>query len=419
MSFFGAVRNSRPLFILFFIGTLNYLDRVLLSILQIPIKEELSLSDTQLGLLLGAAFGLVYTTVGLPVGRLADRTSRSKVLAFAVMVWCGLTALCGMVVGFWSLLLCRMGVAVGEAACAPISQSLLTDLYPPQKRATAVSYWAFSLPIGMMLGYAVSGYLATTIGWRMAFVVVGLVGFLGGPIAWLYLKDPPRGAHDELPPDAMPPLLQTLHLMWNCKTYRFLGLGLMLNIFTYHGALAWLPQFYARNFGLSMEYVGVAMAVMFGALTGVGILLGGIISDRLSRRDSRWAIWFPAAGIAIFAIGMLLQYNLHDVRWALAAGGVAAFFSQMSFAPGVAISQTLMPPAVRTFTGAFWTFLQNALTMTLAPLLVGLLSDGTALGLSASLSITVLGSLLSLPCLLIAARHVGHEYPRALGLASA
>ncbi|MBJ7413664.1 MAG: MFS transporter, partial [Phenylobacterium sp.] len=174
--------------------TFNFLDRQILGILAGPIKAELGLSDSQLGLMGGLAFALFYTGLGVPIAALADRWSRTWIMTGALTLWSGFTALCGLATGFWQLFLCRMGVGIGEAGGVAPAYSLISDYFPKEQRARALAAYSFGIPIGSALGILFGGLIAHAVDWRAAFIAVGIAGVALAPIFRLIVKEPPREA---------------------------------------------------------------------------------------------------------------------------------------------------------------------------------------------------------------------------------
>lgn len=414
-------KSWRALAILFVVGIFNYLDRTLLGILQIPIQKELGLSDTQLGLLLGVSFAVIYTTFGLPIGRLADRTSRRKVLSFCLFIWTGLTALTGLATNFLTLLLCRMGVAFGEASCAPITHSLISDYFPKKRRATAVALWAVSLPIGVILGFLLGGWLSSALGWRRAFIDVGLVGMVLVPIVFFLLHDPKRGAFEAKGSDDenMPPLKAILRLLWETKSYRYILIAASLHLFSLHAVQIWVPQFYARVFKMPLEEVGMTMALIAGGGGLIGMFVGGYLVDRLSLKDQRWYVWLPALSGALLLPISLVQYWTTSLPISIATGLVAGALFQLFFAPMIAVTQSLMPSRIRTFTGAFYVFFVNIFSMSLGPLFTGILSDAfgadpavSSDSLRLSLTLVQIGCLMAIGVFVIAGKTLRQDLAR-------
>ncbi|WGM45920.1 Hexuronate transporter [Brevundimonas sp. NIBR10] len=394
--------------LLFAIGVFNYLDRTIISILQIPMKAELGFTDTQLGLLLGASFGLVYTTFGLPIGRLADRTSRKGVLGVCLLVWTGLTAVTGFATSYAALLVCRMGVAIGEAGCAPISHSLISDLFPRERRAGAVALWAMSLPLGILLGFLLGGWLSHALGWRHAFLWVGLAGMLLVPVTFLILREPIRGALDGARAHAvLPPLRDVLKLMWACRSYRLILVAAALHLFSFYATSIWFPQFYARVHHMPIREVGGVMALIGGVGGLIGMASAGYLSDRLGKTDARWYLRLPAIAEALLIPLTLVQLFTPNLGLSVAVGVVNGALVQMYFAPMIATTQSLMPARVRTFTGAFYVFFANVFSMSLGPVFVGVISDrlgGGPQALSIAIALALVASAAAIVVFLTAAR---------------
>jgi predicted MFS family arabinose efflux permease len=409
--------------LLFVVSVFNFLDRTLIGILQIPLKAELHLTDTQLGLLIGAAFGLVYTLFGLPLGSLADRTSRKWVLVVALTVWTTLTGLSGLAGSFAVLIICRMGVAFGEAACAPISHSLISDLFPPHRRGSGVAIWAMGVPFGTVLGFLAGGFLNETLGWRHSFMFVGAAGLLLVPLLVFGLKDPVRGAFDANPVAAQPPpLREMLRTIARNRTYCVILVAAALHLLTSHSTGAWSPQLYARVLHVPVREVGAIMALLAGVGGLVSMSLGGFLGDRLARRDLRWQLWLAALTIAIGVPFALAQYWAPSVAGSVTFGLLHAFVAGAWFAPMIALTQSLMPARIRTFTGAVYVSVVNVISMTLGPVITGRISDVLSAqadigdqALRYALTAIQLGSLLSIGFFLLAARSVREDLALGAG----
>ncbi len=362
--------------VLILIGLFNYIDRQSLAILQIPIKRELGLSDTQLGALTGLAFAFLYTLMGLPLARLADRGNRTLLITFALGLWSLMTAASGLAVGMISLVITRMGVAFGEAACAPTSHSLISDYFPREQRATAIALWMLTFPIGTMLGFVAGGWLTSAFGWRHAFALLGLCGLALVPLVLLTVREPQRGAMDQAPMTG-PQLSWTaaLRTLWSLRAFRHAALGGALVDFTLYATLNWNAPFYNRVFGLSMHEIGAHMALLSGVGGGLGVYLGGALTDRLGRRDARWYMWVPAIAALAAVPMMLIQYFTAVPRVSLLAGFLPALFLSSFLAPLVATGQSLVPASLRAFTSAMLALVVNIVGLGLGPLLTGALSD--------------------------------------------
>jgi MFS family permease len=364
--------------VLILVALFNYIDRQSLAILQIPIKHELGLSDTQLGALTGLSFALLYSTLALPIARLADRSRRVWLIAAALGVWSLMTGATGWAVGMMTLTLCRMGVALGEAGCVPATHSLISDLFPPQRRATAIATWTLSFPLGTMLGFAAGGWLSSAFGWRRAFMVLGAAGLCLIPLL-LTVREPRRGATDTHPTvgvaAARPSLRAALNMLWSLRAFRHATLAGALLDFTLYATLNWNAPFYNRSFGLTAAELGPQLALLSGLGSGLGVYFGGLIADRLARRDKRWYMWVPAFA-AIGAVPfMCAQYFAPSWHGSLLLGYVPAILLSSFLAPLVATAQSLVPATLRAFTSAVLVLVVNIIGLGLGPLVTGLLSD--------------------------------------------
>jgi predicted MFS family arabinose efflux permease len=225
------------LILLVVVYVFNFIDRSILGILVQPIKEDLQVSDTAMGFLGGIAFAVFYTFLGIPIARMADRGSRVNVLTVSLVLWSGATALCGLAQNFFHLLVARIGVAVGEAGGSPPSHSMISDMFPPEKRATALAIYALGIPIGTMLGNLGGGWINEAFDWRTAFVVVGLPGVLLAIVLRLTLREPPRGAAEgvEIAAGEAPPVAEVFRYLWSRRSFRFLTLGGALHAFVGYG----------------------------------------------------------------------------------------------------------------------------------------------------------------------------------------
>jgi predicted MFS family arabinose efflux permease len=356
----------------------NYVDRQILSILLQPIKVSFGLSDTQLGFLSGISFAIFYATLGIPIAMWADRGNRRNIITFATSVFSVMTALCGFAQSFVQLALARIGVGIGEAGSSPPTHSIVADLYPPRERATAMAIFALGVNIGILIGFLVGGWMNEYFGWRAAFMVVGVPGLLLATLVRLTVREPPRGESEGRVHEAQsgaPPLGDCLRLFWRCRSLRHIALGAALNAFVGYGAVAWVPAFLIRSFGMRTGDVGTALALIIGIAGGIGTFLGGYFADRLARRDVRWNVWLVAAcvgGGAPFAFGV---YLAPSASWALLAFVVPAAVGALFLGPSLAMVQGLVPLRMRTVASAVLLFVINIIGLGLGPQMIGIVSD--------------------------------------------
>jgi MFS family permease len=354
----------------------NFIDRSIVNILLEPIKREFQPSDTALGFLSGVAFAIFYATLGIPIARWADRGVRRDIIALALFLWSGMTALCGLARTFPQLVLARVGVGVGEAGCSPPAHSILSDYYPPEKRGTAFAIYALGIPIGTAFGYLTGGWMAETLGWRSAFLLVGLPGLVLALVVRLTLREPPRG-HAEARRDAgpAPEPLAVMRVMWRLGTFRHLAAAATLHAFVGYGVAAWNAAFLIRSHGMSVGEVGTWLALIGIVAGGLGTFLGGYLSDKLAPRDVRWSLWVPGVSTLIAVPFAVAFYLWPDVGVALAFAGIPVFFGAMYLGPTFALTQALAPLRMRAVASAFLLFLLNLIGLGLGPQGVGIASD--------------------------------------------
>jgi predicted MFS family arabinose efflux permease len=368
--------------LLFAVYTINLLDRQILSVLLEPIKAELGLSDSALGLLSGIAFALFYSTFGIPIAAWADRGSRRNVIALGLLVWSSATAVCGSARSFPQLFAARMCVGVGEAAGTPPAHSLLSDCFPPRWRARALAIYSMGGNVGIGLGYLAGGVLGDALGWRRTFLVVGLPGIALALLVRFTLREPRRGTiegrTDAAPP---PPLLESLCHLLSLRAYRHICAATALYNVASYAYLAWIPTFLRRIHEMSGTELGVLYGPMLGIAGAIGSLAAGWLADWGARRDLRWLTWVPAlAGLGAlpFLIGFLW---VDDARLAFLAYVPAATLTGMWTGPTYAAVQGLAPLRMRATASALLLFLLNFFGMGLGPWLVGSLNDRLELAL--------------------------------------
>jgi MFS family permease len=355
----------------------NFVDRQVLAILLQSIKRDLQLSDLQLGLLSGTAFGLFYATLGIPIARLADRFSRKGVIAVCVAIWSGMTALCGTASGFATLLLYRVGVGVGEAGGSPPAHSLISDYYPPEKRATALGIFSLGVPLGILVGFLAGGWLDQALGWRRAFVVVGLPGLAVAALVALTLREPRRGLSEGLASDSAnaPTAGQVIGFLWRLRSFRHVSMGSALYAFVGYSVTNWAPSFLARSHDMQQGDIGTVLALIIGIGGGAGIYLGGVLADRLSVGNPLGRVRVPAvAQLLSFPFGLVI-YTTDDTTLALVLFTIPAFLGLMYQGPAFAVTQSLATPKMRATASAVLLFVINIIGLAVGPAVTGALSD--------------------------------------------
>ncbi len=372
----GAGASRYALIMLTIAYAFNFIDRQILVILQEPIKADMGLSDAQLGLLSGFSFALVYITAGIPIAYWADRGNRRNIVALAVTVWSGMTALSGFAQNYSQLLLARIGVGIGEAGGSPPAHAMISDYYPPEKRATALSIYSTGVHIGVLIGFLAGGFISQTLGWRAAFMAVGLPGVIFATIFFFTVKEPERGRWESsAQAQYKPTLVETFRVLAQYRSFWYLAAGAGLTAFAGYGNGNFTPSFLMRSHGLEVANVGILLAIFGGGGGVLGTLLGGYFADRFGETDKRWYFWVPAiaGGIAFpLSIPYLLLGNTTIV---IGLMFIVTILINTYLGPCLAISHSLVPPAMRALTSAILFFVLNLIGLGMGPLTAGILSD--------------------------------------------
>lgn len=350
--------------------TVNFIDRQILAILLSPISVELDLKDVHLGLLSGTAFGIFYATMGIPIGRLADRYPRRTIMSVCVALWSAMTALSGAARGFASLMACRIGVGIGEAGCSPPAISLISDYVRPERRAGAMSLYSMGVPVGIVIGFLAGGYLREEVGWRMAFVIVGLPGLLVAALLLFTVREPVRVVRPQLPPVA-----EVFAFLWHRRSFRWLSLASGLYAFAAYSGSFMLALFLERSHGLSAIEQGKAAALIMAGGAGIGTFAGGFIADAWARRDRRAYALVPMITMAIAVPGSVAAYLCESTPLAIFLLMIPGLCGQMYQAPAFAASQFLAPAAMRVTAAAVLFFVINIIGLMCGPAATGWLSD--------------------------------------------
>jgi predicted MFS family arabinose efflux permease len=375
----GATSISRArgvLAVLVLVYAVNFVDRNILSVLLQPIKEELSASDTEMGLLTGFAFALFYTFAGIPIARLADRGSRRTIMAVGIAAWSALTAASGLARSFAELALARIGVGIGEASATPAAHSLISDYFPPERRTRALAIFNTGSSAGILFGLMLGGWLEEALGWRAALGAIGLPGLGVALLVWLAVPEPARGLSERRSDSGEAPgLWQTLRFLLSQRSYAHVAFAAALYACTGYGLLAWAPTFLVRVHGLGYAEVGWKLGIIIGVSSAVGVLIAGVLCDRLASRDVRWlvripalAAWIGAPFYAVFALSPAT--NLALLAY-VPVNLLAAVFAP----PSYAIAQGLAQLRMRALASAIMLFVINLIGLGLGPTLVGALSD--------------------------------------------
>ena len=356
---------------LLIVYTFNFLDRLVMSILATPIKAELHLTDTQLGMLGGLAFAILYSTLAIPFAWFADRTARSWVISASLLVWSGFTALCGMTASFGALFLCRLGVGVGEAGGVAPSYALISDIFPKHQRARALAIYSLGIPLGAGLGVLFGGAVAAAVDWRTAFIAVGLAGVVFMPIFALTVREPERAAAAQ----TRVRFLDVAAMLVTKPGFWLLAFGAAFSSMIGYGLAFWLPSLLQRSFGLSL----LSASHFYGALLLIGgipgILLGGWAADRAGLSGKTGYARIPGiaflVAVPLFAAGIMS----HSPALAFVFFLVPQALSYMWLAPVLTAVQHLVPAPVRATASACFLLINNLIGLGLGALAIGKLSD--------------------------------------------
>jgi predicted MFS family arabinose efflux permease len=362
--------------VLLIVSAFNFADRAILSVLAQPIKEDLKLTDTELGILQGLGFAIFYSVLGIPLGWLAERVSRKGLIAACVAAWSLMTAACGLATNFMTLLAGRIGVGIGEAGFLPTQSSLLADHFKADRRGSVLSIVMLGSPFGFLIGQSVGGWVASEWTWRAAFYALGIPGLLAALLVWLTLREPPRGlAEGHIVRTQPPPIRMAIAHLWSLRSFRHLLVAFTVAGIAMNSVAQFVLPFYLRGFGLPIAVVGAVFGVVAFTSNGIGMLAGGFGFDRLSRRDLRWPLWGPAAAVVIAAPLYLGAFSSAHPWVSMGFIWFANLALITHYAPTLATMQNLVGPGMRAFTIALVFLVLGLVSTGLGPTVLGIASD--------------------------------------------
>ena len=370
-----AVRHY-TLGILVVVYTFNFIDRQILSILMESIKLDLGLSDQALGFLAGFAFAAFYAVLGMPIALWADRGNRRNLITLALAIWSVMTALSGLAQNFTQLALARIGVGIGEAGCSPPAHSLISDYYPPEQRATALGIYSIGIPLGVMFGLFVGGWINEVYGWRYAFFVVGVPGLLLAALVRLTLQEPPRGLSENRSAEDIPPaFFETVKFLLRRPAFSHIAFGGALAAFVGYGVISWFPSFLIRSHAMKTTEIGLWFGLIMGIPGGAGIFLGGYLADKFGATDPRWYLWTAAVASLVALPFGFATYLLSNPYWALAVFSIPILLSNFWQATVFAQTQSLVQLRMRGVASAILLFIINIIGLGAGPWMIGIVSD--------------------------------------------
>jgi predicted MFS family arabinose efflux permease len=362
--------------ILTIVYSINFIDRQLLSILQESIKADLLLSDAQLGLLTGFAFAVFYTFAGLPIASLADRSNRKNIVAISLTIWSGMTAISGLAQNYWQLLAARVGVGIGEAGGSPPSHSMISDIFPPEKRASAIGFYSTGISIGILFGFLFGGWLNEFFGWRVAFFVVGIPGVLLALVLYLTVPEPIRGlAENRASSDDNPSMLSVFKLLLSRRSFLFMALGAAMNAFAGYSTANWVASFMIRTHEMPTGELGTWLALIIGVGGAIGVFGSGVMADKMGKTDKRWYMWVAVCACAISVPFQIATFLVDGPYAALMCMTIPSILANAYLGATIASVHSMVGLKMRAVSSALLFFILNIIGLGMGPTTVGLVSD--------------------------------------------
>jgi len=370
----GAKRYA--LGVLVVVYTFNFIDRQILAILLPAIKNEFAVDDRVLGFLAGSAFALFYATLGIPIALIADRSNRRNLIALALTVWSGMTALSGFATNIFYLVLARIGVGVGEAGCSPPAHSMIADYYPPEQRSTAMGIFTLGISFGIMIAYLAGGWVVDNMGWREAFLIVGIPGIVLALLVRFTVIEPERGASENrVDTGDRPTIISVARFLAGRKSFRHMAFGAGLAAFLGYAVISFYPSFLVRSFSMSLSSIGISLGLILGIAGGLGFAGGGYVADRIGRNRTRAAFNAITASLLVAWVFNFPVFFASNGPSSLAFFVIPAVLSNVYLATTFAQTQSLVPLRMRAVASAIVLFVINSIGLGFGPLLTGALSD--------------------------------------------
>ena len=370
----GARRYA--LAILVVVYTFNFVDRQILAILLPAIKAEFLVDDWVLGFLAGSAFALFYATLGVPIALLADRYNRRNLIAWALAIWSGMTALSAAAGSVLQLTLARIGVGIGEAGCSPPAHSMISDYYPSEQRSTALGIFTLGISLGIMIAYLAGGWVVENIGWREAFLIVGLPGLVLAFLVRFTVVEPQRGNADARADNLPPPgLVFVARFLFLRRSFAHLAVGSGLAAFGGYAIASFFPSFLVRSHGMSPSVIGIYLGLILGIAGGAGFAGGGWMADRLGAYGRRWSMWGVAIALISAWLCLFPVYLSESANAALLWFLVPAVLSNVYLATTLAQAQNLVGIRMRGVAAGLMLFILNIIGLGMGPQVTGILSD--------------------------------------------
>ena len=404
----------------------NFIDRQIVGILAPFIQADLNLTNTELGLLIGLAFAIFYTTVAIPIAWLADRYNRVNILSIALATWSGFTALTGLATNFVQIGLARMGVGVGEAGGSPPSHSIISDMYPKEERASALGVYSMGIPLGIMAAYFATASLMGSsnedVNWRQIFIFLGLTGIALAFVVKLVIKEPKRGAMDfnQDKEITKPPFIQSIKTLLQIPAWRAMCFGSAFGAFVSYSTSAFQTKYLIA---LDPNYDFKTLVIILGIINGTtyagGAFFGARLADSWGKKDIRAYGWLPAISISLcLPIGIMAWWST-SVEMNLIFTSFFLIFMGIYLGPSFAIAQTLAPIHMRAMSTALFFFILNMIGLGLGPSISGWLidifkeSNGEVESIRYAMTVTSLVFIPSIISFLVVARKLPKDWVTA------
>ncbi|HEY8948874.1 MAG TPA: MFS transporter [Rhizomicrobium sp.] len=364
------------LLVLTLIYVVNYLDRQILGILLPFIQKEFVLNDFEGGLLSGTVFAVIYATLGVPLATVADRWNRRNLIAASLATFSLMTVLSGYVTQFWQLVVTRFFTGLGEAGTGPSIGSMISDLYPPEKRAGALAFYSAGLNVGLLFGFFGGSWMLQHYGWRSAFIASGAPGLLLVFLLLFTVREPARGGADNMADtEAAPSLWTTVRHLWSLRSFRWIAVGGGMAAFGGYAGLAFIPKFLFVSHHMTPVQIGVALSLLTGVCGAIGTYFSGNLADRFGKRNVNWYMYVPIIAICISIPFAPIFYLTPSTTVALIAATGPATMGASYLGSSYAMAQGMVPLRMRAQTVGILLFVLNMIALGLGPATVGFISD--------------------------------------------
>lgn len=359
------------------LNAFGFIDRVVVALVAEKVKAEFLISDLEIGLLGGTLFAVVNTLASVPIARLAERFNRARITAGFLLMGSAFTALAGVAGSFVHLMVARLGMAMGSAATEAPPHSMISDIYPPEKRASAISIYMLGIPVAALFGSFLGGTIAEAMGWRSTFLFFGFVGALISLLCFVFLKEPARSSVHADTHQRMS-AWQVLGILLRSRKLTLMTAGVTLVSLGSFGVNTFLPAHFSRSFGLDAGKAGLTFGLVSGLASLAGTLIGGFGAERLAKRDPRWLLGFPALGLVLGAPVFLLGASSQTLGLAVPLLLLGSMTIYTSMGPAIATLHGSLDSFSRATGSAIFLLIMHMIGQGLGPPLVGMVSDAAS-----------------------------------------